>query len=75
MIMLYLDVNVFKLKDGNTADSTERSAMRGSTVNYFVKRHWRSVEVIQKSPLLHGGARVGPHPRDYGFKVNKKCNS
>lgn len=72
---IYLDVKRIQAeRRQGTADTIERSAMRGSTRKLFRQKGTGGARRGDtKSPLLHGGARVfGPHPRDYGFKVNKK---
>ncbi|MPM11056.1 50S ribosomal protein L4 [bioreactor metagenome] len=72
---IYLDVKRIQAdKRQGTADSTERSALSGSTRKLFRQKGTGGARRGDiKSPLLHGGARVfGPHPRDYSFKVNKK---
>lgn len=72
---IWLDVKRIQAEQRQgTHDSRERSTLSGSTRKLFRQKGTggaRRGDV--KSPLLHGGARVfGPHPRDYGFKVNKK---
>ena len=56
-----------------THKTLEKSEISRSTRK--LKRQKGQVQQVGsiKSPLLRGGARVfGPHPRDYGFKLNKK---
>ncbi len=72
---IYLDVKRIQAEQRQgTHDSRERSTLSGSTRKLFRQKGTGGARRGDiKSPLLHGGARVfGPHPRDYGFKVNKK---
>ncbi|PLW94245.1 MAG: 50S ribosomal protein L4 [Marinilabiliales bacterium] len=72
---IYLDVKrILAERRQGTHDTRERSDMSGSTRKLFRQKGTGGARRGDiKSPLLRGGARAfGPHPRDYGFKVNKK---
>lgn len=72
---IYLDVKrILAERRQGTHDSRERSDLSGSTRKLFRQKGTGGARRGDiKSPLLRGGARAfGPHPRDYGFKVNKK---
>jgi len=72
---IYLDVkNIMGNKRQGTAKTKERSDLSGSTRKlYRQKGTGRARRGDIKSPILRGGARAfGPHPRNYGFKLNKK---
>lgn len=75
---IYLDVKriLAEARQG-THDSRERSDLSGSTRKLFRQKGTGGARRGDiKSPLLRGGARVfGPHPRDYGFKINKKVKT
>lgn len=57
-----------------TADSKERSEIRGTTAKPFrQKGTGRARQGSRKAPQLRGGGVVfGPHPRDFGHKLTKK---
>jgi large subunit ribosomal protein L4 len=72
---IYLDVKQFLAnKRQGTHSSKEKSEVSGSTRKLKRQKGTggaRSGSI--KSPLFSGGARsFGPHPRVYGFKLNKK---
>ncbi|MBN2730495.1 MAG: 50S ribosomal protein L4 [Bacteroidales bacterium] len=72
---IYLDVKrILAERRQGTHDSRERSDLSGSTRKLYRQKGTGGARRGDiKSPLLRGGARAfGPHPRDYGFKVNKK---
>lgn len=72
---IYLDVKrILAERRQGTHDSRERSDLSGSRRKLYKQKGTGSARRGDiKSPLLRGGARAfGPHPRDYGFKVNKK---
>lgn len=60
-----------------TADSKERSEIRGTTAKPFrQKGTGRARQGSRKAPQLRGGGVVfGPHPRDFGHKLTKKVRS
>lgn len=57
-----------------THDSKERNAVAGSTRKIKRQKGTGTARFGDiKNPLFRGGGRVfGPHPRYYGFKLNKK---
>jgi large subunit ribosomal protein L4 len=57
-----------------THDSKERNAIAGSSRKIKRQKGTGTARFGDiKNPLFRGGGRVfGPHPRDYGFKLNKK---
>ena len=72
---IYLDVKQHMAnKRQGTHSSKERSMMSGSTKKLKRQKGTggaRSGDI--NSPVFSGGARAfGPHPRYYGFKLNKK---
>jgi large subunit ribosomal protein L4 len=72
---IYLDVKLIMAnKRQGTAKTKERSEMSGSTRKLGRQKGGGGARRGDiNSPVLVGGARVfGPHPRDYGFKLNKK---
>lgn len=72
---IYLDTKQFlaNARQG-THSSKEKSALSGSTKKLKRQKGTGGARAGSiKNPLFHGGARVfGPHPRDYGFKLNRK---
>lgn len=72
---IYLDVKQYLANQRQgTHDTLEKSTVSGSTKKlHKQKGTGGSRKGSIKNPLFRGGARVfGPHPRDYGFKLNKK---
>jgi large subunit ribosomal protein L4 len=72
---IYLDVKQYMANQRQgTHDSKEKSTVSGSTKKlHKQKGTGGSRKGSVKNPLFRGGARVfGPHPRDYGFKLNRK---
>ncbi len=72
---IWLDVKQYLANQRQgTHSSKEKSALSGSTKKLGNQKGGGGARRGSiKSPLLHGGARVfGPHPREYGFKLNKK---
>ncbi len=57
-----------------TADTKERSEIRGTTAKPFrQKGTGRARQGSRKAPQLRGGGvAFGPHPRDFAHKLNKK---
>ncbi len=57
-----------------THSSKERNAIKGSRRKLRRQKGSSAARVGDiKNPIFRGGGRVfGPHPRDYGFKLNKK---
>jgi len=57
-----------------TADSKERNQIAGSTKKIKRQKGTGTARFGDiKNPIFRGGGRVfGPHPRNYGFKLNKK---
>ncbi len=57
-----------------TADTKERSDIRGTTAKPFrQKGTGRARQGSRKAPQLRGGGvAFGPHPRDFAHKLNKK---
>jgi len=57
-----------------THSSKERNAVKGSRRKLRRQKGSGAARVGDiKNPIFRGGGRVfGPHPRDYGFKLNKK---
>ncbi|RLD39738.1 MAG: 50S ribosomal protein L4 [Bacteroidetes bacterium] len=57
-----------------THSSKERNAIKGSRRKLRRQKGSGAARVGDiKNPIFRGGGRVfGPHPRDYGFKLNKK---
>lgn len=57
-----------------TADTKERSEIRGTTAKPFrQKGTGRARQGSRKAPQLRGGGTAfGPHPRDFSHKLNKK---
>lgn len=72
---IYLDVKQFLANQRQgTHDSRERSEISGSTRKLKRQKGTGGARAGDiNNPLFRGGGRVfGPHPRDYGFKLNKK---
>ena len=72
---IWLDVKQYLANQRQgTHNTLERSTVSGSTRKLKRQKGTggaRSGSI--KSPTIRGGATVfGPHPRDYGFKLNKK---
>lgn len=72
---IYLDTKLFMANQRQgTHDSRERSDVAGSTRKIKRQKGTGTARAGDiKNPLFRGGGRVfGPHPRNYGFKLNKK---
>jgi large subunit ribosomal protein L4 len=72
---IYLDTKQYLANQRQgTHSSKEKSTVSGSTRKLKKQKGTGGARAGSiKSPLLRGGARVfGPHPRDYGFKLNQK---
>ncbi|NOY51845.1 MAG: 50S ribosomal protein L4 [Chlorobi bacterium] len=72
---IYLDTKLTMAnKRQGTHDSKERSDVKGSTRKIKKQKGTGTARAGDiKNPLFRGGGRVfGPHPRNYGFKLNKK---
>ncbi|MDR1879002.1 MAG: 50S ribosomal protein L4 [Bacteroidales bacterium] len=72
---IWLDVKQYLANQRQGTHSTkEKSTLSGSTRKLRSQKGGGGARIGSiKSPLLKGGARIfGPHPRDYGFKLNKK---
>ena len=73
--VMWLDVkNILANKRQGTHSSLERSQVSGSTRKLKRQKGTGGARAGSiKSGTIVGGARIfGPHPRDYGFKLNKK---
>ena len=73
--VLYLDVKQYLANQRQgTAKSKERSEVSGSTRKLGRQKGGGGARRVDiNSPVLVGGGRVlGPKPRDYRFKLNKK---
>lgn len=72
---IWLDVkNILANRRQGTHDTLEKSTVSGSTRKLKRQKGTGGARAGSiKSPTIRGGATVfGPHPRDYGFKLNKK---
>ncbi|OFY47510.1 MAG: 50S ribosomal protein L4 [Bacteroidetes bacterium GWF2_41_31] len=72
---IYLDTKQYLANQRQgTHDSKEKSDLTGSTRKIKRQKGTGTARAGSiKSPIFKGGARVfGPHPRYYGFKLNKK---
>jgi len=72
---IYLDTKLFMANQRQgTHDSRERGDVAGSTRKIKRQKGTGTARAGDiKNPLFRGGGRVfGPHPRNYGFKLNKK---
>lgn len=72
---IYLDTKQYLAnKRQGTHDSKEKSDVTGSTRKIKRQKGTGTARAGGiKSPVFRGGGRVfGPHPRYYGFKLNKK---
>jgi len=72
---IYLDVKQYMANQRQgTHSSLERSQISGSTKKLKRQKGTGTARFGSiKNPIFRGGPRVfGPHPRDYGFKLNKK---
>ena len=72
---IYLDAKQYMANQRQgTHDSKERSDIIGSTRKIKRQKGTGTARAGDiKNPFFRGGGRVfGPHPRDYGFKLNKK---
>ncbi len=72
---IWLDVkHILANRRQGTHSSKEKSMLSGSTRKLKKQKGTGGARAGSiKNPLFHGGARVfGPHPRIYGFKLNKK---
>lgn len=72
---IWLDVKQYLANQRQgTHDTLEKSTISGSTRKLKRQKGTGGARAGSiKSPTIRGGATVfGPHPRDYGFKLNKK---
>ena len=72
---IWLDVKQYLANQRQgTHNTLERSTVSGSTRKLKRQKGTGGARAGSiKSPTIRGGATVfGPHPRDYGFKLNKK---
>ncbi len=72
---IYLDTKQYLANQRQgTHDSKERGDVRGSTRKIKRQKGTGTARAGGiKNPMFRGGGRVfGPHPRYYGFKLNKK---
>jgi len=72
---IYLDTKLFMANQRQgTHETKERNAVKGSTRKIKRQKGTGTARAGDiKNPLFRGGGRVfGPHPRNYGFKLNKK---
>lgn len=72
---IYLDTKLIMAnKRQGTHDSRERSDVTGSTRKIKRQKGTGTARAGDiKNPMFRGGGRIfGPHPRNYGFKLNKK---
>ena len=72
---IWLDVkNIMANKRQGTHNTLDRATVSGSTRKLKRQKGTGGARAGSiKSPTIRGGATVfGPHPRDYGFKLNKK---
>ncbi len=72
---IWLDVkNILANKRQGTADTLERSTVSGSTRKLKRQKGTGGARAggIKSPTIRHGATAFGPHPRDYGFKLNKK---
>lgn len=72
---IWLDTKLIQAnKRQGTHDTLERGEVRGSSRKVKRQKGTGTARVGNvKSPTIRGGGRAfGPHPRDYGFKLNKK---
>ncbi|MBP7850246.1 MAG: 50S ribosomal protein L4 [Lentimicrobiaceae bacterium] len=72
---IWLDTKlILANKRQGTHDSLERNEVAGSSRKVKRQKGTGTARVGNiKSPTIRGGGRAfGPHPRDYGFKLNKK---
>jgi large subunit ribosomal protein L4 len=72
---IYLDVRQIQANARQgTHKAKERGEVRGSTKKPWKQKGTGGARAGHKrSPLWrHGGRVFGPHPRDYGFRLNKK---
>ncbi|HPT52631.1 MAG TPA: 50S ribosomal protein L4 [Bacteroidales bacterium] len=72
---IWLDIkNILANRRQGTHDTLEKSTISGSTRKLKRQKGTGGARAGSiKSPTIRGGATAfGPHPRDYGFKLNKK---
>ncbi len=72
---IYLDTKQYLANQRQgTHDSKERSDVKGSTRKIKRQKGTGTARAGSiKNPMFRGGGRIfGPHPRYYGFKLNKK---
>lgn len=72
---IYLDAKQYMANQRQgTHDTKERSDIVGSTRKIKRQKGTGTARAGSiKNPLFRGGGRIfGPHPRNYGFKLNKK---
>ena len=75
---IYLDVKQYLANQRQgTHKSKQRNEIAGSTRKLYKQKGTGGARAGSiKSPLFNGGGRIlGPQPRDYGFKLNKKLKS
>lgn len=72
---IWLDVkNILANRRQGTANTLERSTVHGSTRKLKRQKGTGGARAggIKSPTIRHGATAFGPHPRDYGFKLNKK---
>src|SRR6476659_2958858 len=75
---IYLDVKQFlENQRQGTHKSKQRNEIAGSTRKLYKQKGTGGARAGSiKSPLFNGGGRIlGPQPRDYSFKLNKKLKA
>ncbi len=75
---IYLDVKQYLARQRQgTHKAKERSEIARTNKKFFRQKGTGNARVGSlKSPLQRGGgAAFGPHPRNYGFKLNKKLKA
>ncbi len=72
---IWLDVkNILANRRQGTHNTLERSMVSGSTRKLKRQKGTGGARAggIKSPTIRHGATAFGPHPRDYGFKLNKK---
>ena len=72
---IWLDVKQYLANQRQgTHDTLERSTVSGSTRKLKRQKGTGGARAggIKSPTIRHGATAFGPHPRDYGFKLNKK---
>ena len=72
---IWLDVkNILANRRQGTHNTLERSMVSGSTRKLKRQKGTGGARAggIKSPTIRHGATAYGPHPRDYGFKLNKK---